>query len=299
MKIALIRLSSLGDIVHTLGALKAFKSDGDTVYWLVDEDFAPLLEGQGVEIIALPLRRAKRERSLTLLLECYKKIRALPVFDVVVDMQGLLKSALILSLLKGEKFGFDKHSAKEGVAAYFYDKKVSIAYKEPIAKRNMKLLSAVFGKRIDHLNTPFLSVDSSAQFMYAKGSVMFAIGSSKKEKRYPKERFVELANMLKGDIYIISTPKEMADAEFIATHSKAKIAPYLNLDRLPSFLAQASLLIGNDSGVSYIAWALGIKTILLFGPTDINRFCPKTSNVSCLFAPKISDIKPLDIVKLC
>lgn len=299
MKIALVRLSSLGDVVHALGALKSFGSEGDTIFWIVDEDFAQILEGSGVVSVAIPLRRAKRERSLKLLYECYKILRALPSFDEVVDMQGLLKSALIARILKGRRWGFDKHSAKEGISALFYDKTVHIGYAEPIAKRNLTLLNAVFGKSVDSINPPFLMPLCKGKYSYAKGSVMFAIGSSKEEKRYPKERFVELANMIDGDIYIIATKKETEDAEFIANRSKAKIAPHLELHELTALLSEAFLVVSNDSGVGYMAWGLGVKTVLLFGPTNVDRFCPNSANVTCLYAKNMGDIDPKEIAKLC
>jgi len=299
MKVALVRLSSLGDIVYLLGSLSAFL-DNIEVTWIVDDDFKDILEGvRGVKVVSMPLRRAKRERNIKLLFEIYKTLKELPPFDKVIDAQGLLKSALITTILKGEKWGFDKASAKEGIVSMFYNKTVSIGYGEHIATRNFHLLNSALNGSIESINIPFLYPKNF--FAKERASyTIFAIGSSKEEKRYPKELFCELANMLEGDIYIIyKGKKEREDAEFIATNSKAIKATEMGLDELTSFISKASLLIGNDSGIGYIAWGLGIRTVLLFGPTDVKRFCPKTSNINCLSSSKISDIDPLEIAKLC
>jgi len=299
VKVAIIRLSSLGDVVYLLGSLSEQLSVFE-VTWIVDEDFADILSAtDGITTIAIPLRRAKREKNPKLLPDIYRKLKELPKFDRVIDMQGLIKSAFIATFLKGEKWGFDRVSAKEGLASLFYNKTVSIGYGEHIATRNFHLLNSALGTRVEHIKIPFLHPKIRCD-KKKDNYIVFAIGASKDEKRYPKELFCELANMLEGDIYIIyKGKKEREDAEFIATNSKAIKATEMGLDELTSFISKASLLIGNDSGIGYIAWGLGVRTVLLFGPTDVKRFCPKTKNIECLSAKNISDINPLEIAKAC
>lgn len=296
-KIAIVKLSSLGDIIHALSAISLLSKDHE-ISWIVDSSFAGVLKSESyIRTIELPIRELKKTKSLGLLKESFKKLRGLGEFDIVIDMQGLVKSALIAKLLKAKQiWGFDKESAKEPLSAFFYTHKVHISYDEHILKRNCKLLSEAIGEDVKEQNikTPFLKPPRSEK----KDALLVAFGSSKKEKMYPKERIVELVNLIKKEVYLIAySQKEKEIAKFVAAHSDAKILPKMSSDKLVEKMSEFRFLVGVDSGVSYIGWALGLKTIMLFAPTNPKRFAPCDSNVEVLKAKTMSDIKPEDIVK--
>lgn len=296
MRVAVVRLSSLGDVVHTMGALKPFLAHHE-VTWVVDASFAPLLEDEGVHLIPIPLRALKKEKSLKPFLAAVKRLKALERFDAVIDAQGLLKSALLAKLIKGEKWGFDKNSAREKIAARFYDRTVHIDYEEHILKRNLLLFNTALKGDIKHIDVPFLNTQTKNP--KTEGAVLLAIGSSKEEKKYPKELFCELANKIEKEVYLIwHGEAEKRDAAYITEHSKAKMLEPMTLPELKATVQNADALIGVDSGVSYMSWALGIKTVILFGPTNVERFCPHNDNVTALSAHPIKAIKPDSILKV-
>lgn len=296
-KIAIVKLSSLGDIIHALGALSLL-SKAHEISWIVDSSFAGVLKNEPyIKCIDLPIRELKKSKSLSLLKESLKKLRALEEFDIVIDMQGLLKSALIAKVLKSKQlWGFDKNSAREPTSSFFYSHKVSISYDEHILERNCKLLREATNEdiRVENIKTPFLNTSSSQK----KDAILIAFGSSKREKMYPKERILELVKMVQKEVFLLSySLEEIEIAEFVVKNSDAKMLSKMSSDMLVNKISEFKFLVGVDSGVSYIGWALGLKTIMLFAPTNPKRFAPKDSNVDVIKADLMQEISPEEIVK--
>ncbi|MFP4332375.1 MAG: lipopolysaccharide heptosyltransferase I [Campylobacterales bacterium] len=291
-KIAILKLSSLGDIIHALACVEQIPQ-GYEIYWIVDSSFSGVLKNQqNINEVPLPIRELKKSKSLSLLKKTFTTLKELPFFDIVIDMQGLIKSALISRLLKSkEVWGFDKNSSKEHLAAYFYTHKVSIPYSEHILRRNCTLLSSALNEDIDpkNITTPFLYAKKNE----AEDGVLISFGSSKRDKIYPKERIVELVELIDKDVYLIAyTDEEMEYAKFISANSKAKLLPKMSLEELVEKIAGFRFLVGVDSGVSYISWALGVRTIMLFGPTNPKRFAPECDSVVIIDAKSMQEINP-------
>lgn len=145
MKIAIVRLSALGDIIVSAVFLAAIKEclPNAQIEWFVDERFSAILEHSPYidKLRPIALKSALKTFNPLKIFKLFKNLRAYE-YDIIIDMQGLIKSALITQMLKApKKVGFDYASAREGLSAFFYSQKVSIAYDEPILKRNFTLLS--------------------------------------------------------------------------------------------------------------------------------------------------------------
>lgn len=113
------------------------------IEWFVDERFGAILEHSPYidKLHPIALKSTLTTFNPLKIFKLFKSLRAYE-YDIVIDMQGLIKSALITQMLKApKKVGFDYASAREGLSAFFYSQKVSIAYNEPILKRNFTLLS--------------------------------------------------------------------------------------------------------------------------------------------------------------
>ncbi|MGP1449797.1 MAG: lipopolysaccharide heptosyltransferase I [Wolinella sp.] len=181
MKLAIVKLSALGDIVHFalfLPELRARVSDLH-ITWFVDERFAGLLVDSPLvdKVCSLPLKKAWQLRSFCAFKTIVKNLKSHGEFDLVIDSQGLLKSAIIARLIPAKtRVGFDFCSAKERLSALFYDKKVSISYNEHILARNKKLLDNAFNIELDWLcgaiyreesnsKTSFQSKESSVDYL--------------------------------------------------------------------------------------------------------------------------------------
>jgi heptosyltransferase-1 len=284
MRIAIVKLSAMGDIIHAMVALqyiKLFKNDVE-IDWIVEQGFAKLLEGNPDihRIYPVELKGIKTRNSQ--LFSEVKRVQryALKGYDLVIDAQGLMKSAIVSKLLGKNRAGFSKNSIREGVASYFYTQKVEIAYDANTIDRNARVLSEPLGLEISREmildKKPFLFYQKDAVLSCLakdKKNIIFVIGSTWESRNYPKEQFMEVANFLKENVLIVwGNEEEKSRAEWIASHSDyATVLPKINLNGLKAIIAEADLLIGNDTGPTHIAWGMNVPSITLFGPTPTNR----------------------------
>lgn len=280
-RIAIIKLSAMGDIIHAMVALQYIKKQYPNLQidWFVESAFAPILENNPDinEIIKLDLKSIKKDKKEILnqikLIKKYEKNS----YDLVIDAQGLIKSAIVSFFLGKNRVGFSKNSTREKLASFFYTKKVDIAYDKNAIERNVKVLSQALNFEItkdDILNKkPFLFYKNENEVIYEylskdKKNVLFVIGASWPSKMYSKEKFAKIINNLDENCLITwGNEAEKDIADFIANISKAKVLPKLDLNSLKAIMSKVDLVIGNDTGPTHMAWALNIPSITLFGNT--------------------------------
>ncbi len=280
-RIAIIKLSAMGDIIHAMVALQYIKRQYPNLQidWFVESAFAPILENNPDinEIIKLDLKSIKKDKKEILnqikLIKKYEKNS----YDLVIDAQGLIKSAIVSSFLGKSRVGFSKNSTREKLASFFYTKKVDIAYDKNAIERNVKVLSQALNFEItkdDILNKkPFLFYKNENEVIYEylskdKKNVLFVIGASWPSKMYSKEKFAKIINNLDENCLITwGNEAEKDIANFVANISKAKVLPKLDLNSLKAIMSKVDLVIGNDTGPTHMAWALNIPSITLFGNT--------------------------------
>ena len=325
MRIAIVKLSAMGDIVHAMVALQFIKAQVPDLQidWIVEQGFAGILANNPDinAIYTVNLKSLKTHKAG--IFQQIKAIRnyAKNNYDLVIDAQGLLKSAITTRLLGKPVAGFDKDSIREKAAAWFYDVKVASAYDANTIDRNALVLSQPLGINItpeqilnkkpflffsntDQSYTDFLSTD--------KHNIVLVISSTWESRNYPAEKFVAVANALQQNCLVIwGNAQEKQKAEWMATQSNTiKVMPKLDLNGLKALIAHADLLIGNDTGPTHMAWALNKPSITLFGPTpvsrvyqtDINKVLKSASIVNPYKLNKqdysIKDINESDIIKL-
>jgi len=285
MKLAIVKLSAMGDIIHAMVALQYLKKSNQSleIDWIVEQGFAPILEGNPHidTIVPVNLKSIKKDKkNLFEQLRLVKK-SAKNNYDLVIDAQGLIKSALTAKMLGKNRAGFSKDSIREGLASYFYNQKVDIAYDANTIDRNAKVMSEPLSVEITEQmildKKPFLYYENSQKITdvlsITKKNIIFVIGSTWESRNYPKEKFVEIANALEANILIAwGSSEEKERAEWIEEHSHyAKALPKINLNELKAVIGQSDLLIGNDTGPTHMAWGLNVPSITIFGPTPVNR----------------------------
>ena len=280
-RIAIIKLSAMGDIIHAMVALQYIKRQYPNLQidWFVESAFAPILENNPDinEIIKLDLKSIKKDKK-----EIINQIKLIKkyennCYDLVIDAQGLIKSAIVSFFLGKSRVGFSKNSTREKLASFFYTKKVDIAYDKNAIERNVKVLSQALNFEItkdDILNKkPFLFYKNENEVIYEylskdKKNVLFVIGASWPSKMYSKEKFAKIINNLDENCLITwGNEAEKDIADFIANISKAKVLPKLDLNSLKAIMSKVDLVIGNDTGPTHMALALNISSITLFGNT--------------------------------
>ncbi|GAA7546809.1 lipopolysaccharide heptosyltransferase I [Helicobacter pylori] len=291
MKIAIVRLSALGDIIVSAVFLAAIKErfTNAQIEWFVDERFGAILEHSPYidKLHPIALKSTLTTFNPLKIFKLFKSLRAYE-YDIVIDMQGLIKSALITQMLKApKKVGFDYASAREGLSAFFYSQKVSIAYNEPILKRNFTLL-------FHALNLPKKEISEglssrSKVFSYQdspkidalnlnknKLKILFVLETSKINKTYPIERFKELALALENFqiclLWHASEDKATALYGALKNQRDVLLLPKLTLNEVKALLFKMDLIIGGDTGITHLAWALQKPSITLYGNTPMERF---------------------------
>ncbi|WP_323669575.1 lipopolysaccharide heptosyltransferase I [Aliarcobacter butzleri] len=280
-RIAIIKLSAMGDIIHAMVALQYIKRKYPNLQidWFVETAFAGVLENNPDinQIIKLDLKSIKKDKKEIInqikLIKKYEKNS----YDLVIDVQGLIKSAIVSFFLGKSRVGFSKNSTREKLASFFYTKKVDIAYDKNAIERNVKVLSQALNFEItkdDILNKkPFLFYKNKNEVIYEylsknKKNVLFVIGASWPSKMYSKEKFAKIINNLDENCLITwGNEAEKDIADFIANISKAKVLPKLDLNSLKAIMSKVDLVIGNDTGPTHMAWALNTPSITLFGNT--------------------------------
>ncbi len=302
-KIAIVRLSALGDIINSAVVLQFIKSNYPDVQidWITEEVFAPILKNNPEidNIYPVNIKRIKKEKSFTLLKQLISQLRSLGDYDLVIDMQGLLKSAIVARLISKNTHGFDKHSTRESIASLFYKTSSSIPYEANVVKRNCFVVADALDFRITDTmllrKHAVFPVKHNYKLSQEKKNVAFVIGASWPSKVYPKEQVAEVCNALKEQVHIIwGNEQEKQDAEWICEHSQfAKLAPKMTLDQLTSFISHMDLLIGNDTGPTHIAWAQNIPSITLLGPTTTRMIYETQKNVG-IKSPSTVDILKID-----
>ncbi|EAK7458743.1 lipopolysaccharide heptosyltransferase I [Campylobacter coli] len=298
MKIAIIRLSALGDIIQSavvLQFIKKFKKDIE-IHWFVDEKFEGILKNHPLidKLYALPLKDKKIIQSLKILLEARKNN-----YNAVMDLQGLIKSALVSRILSRNNFGFDKNSLKESFAHNFYNQKLSIDYNENVFVRYLGLTSFMFNKDFDPKDLAFkedvFSVDEKLKQLLSekmqltknKKNILIHVGSSEENKIYPKTKLALLCKLIVkefpkikiflgwGNLKEYEFAKEVIELGAI-NQDNIEIAPKFSLEELIVFTKSMDLIIGNDSGPTHLAFALNRPSITIFGATWDTRVCFRT-----------------------
>ncbi len=286
MKIAIVKLSALGDIVHAMVALQFIKANSPDIQidWIVEERFAEVLANNPDidNILTVNLKGLKTDKAG--IFQQLKKILKLARnnYDLVIDAQGLIKSAVTAKLIGKRIAGFDAASVREKAASWFYDVKVACAYDANTIDRNALILSSPLGINITTeqiLNKkPFLFFNNEDPQIYDyllkdRINIVLVIGSTWDSRNYPAAKFVKIAEALQQNCLVIwGSEQEKTTAEWMAIQSDLiKVMPKLDLNSLKALIAQADLLIGNDTGPTHMAWGLNRPSITIFGPTPVSR----------------------------
>jgi len=214
MKIAIVKLSALGDIVHAMVVLQFIKKYNQAVEidWIVEESYKELLECNPnvSRVHVVNIKKAKQKKSIYLFVSELKKMRTIGPYDLVVDMQGLFKSALIARLIPSKiTLGFNRSSIRESIASFFYNKTFNYGYAENVIERNIALIS--FALEIDIKPQEIISKSS---FLYSsqkyltnnlstsKKNILVIPGASHNSKCYPEDELAKLANLLDANFLI-------------------------------------------------------------------------------------------------
>jgi heptosyltransferase I len=293
-RILVIRLSSIGDIVHTLPAVSALgESFPDSeITWLVERRYASVIEGNPyihsiVEIDTLGWReRLASTETAREVFQCLRRIRS-QVFDAVIDFQGLVKTGLIARLCRARmRLGFARPWLKERAAAVFYNCHVSAEGRKHAIEEALALVERL-GVKGGPWRFPLAYwpqdeeyVDRALARIHVKDFILINPGGGWHAKLWPPRCYSELIRRLDSEgfpkVVLSGSAVEEGQIQSIIRNSGSSRACYLPTT-IRQFLALARrsrLFIGGDTGPLHLAAALNVPIVALYGPTDPARNGP-------------------------
>ncbi|OOH90812.1 lipopolysaccharide heptosyltransferase 1 [Pasteurellaceae bacterium 15-036681] len=287
MKICVVKTSSMGDVIHTLPALTDAQNaiPNLQVDWVVEQPFTEIPRWHSAvnQVIPVAIRRWRKnlwQAQTWQEWQAYKQQLQASHYDAVIDAQGLLKSAFLATrLVHGKKYGYDKHSAREGLSSLFYDKTFDIPYQQHAVERIRKLFALSLG-----YDLPPEIGDYGIARHFAKNPpnltaytpyIMAIHATTRDDKHWKEDYWVALFQQVTTQGIEIrlpwGNPLERERAERLALVSeKITVLPKLTLTELASQISGAQAVVSVDTGLSHLTAALDKKNVILYGATDPN-----------------------------
>ncbi len=286
--VLLVKMSSLGDVVHALPALTDARRARPSLQfdWVVEEAFAPIARlhpaVRHVHPIALRRWRHAPGASRTQWGEFRQALRARH-YAVVLDAQGLLKSAFVSANARGERRGFDGRSAREPLASVAYSRPLRVAWDQHAIVR----LRQLFARALDYplpedaasstpdfdAITPPLPVGDGAM----SGRYLLLLhGTTWDNKQWPLAHWRSLCVRAAAAGWPVRVAYAGADERaraqaIVVGCAGAALLPPSTLEALLPWLAHAAAVVSVDSGLGHLTAAFAVPTLMLYGPTDALR----------------------------
>ena len=284
-RILIVKTSSMGDVVHALPVVSdiARARPATHIDWAVEESFAaiPQLHPRVACVVPIALRRW---RARPLAAATWSELRAARArlraahYDVVIDCQGLLKSAWVASWTRARVVGPDRSSARERWAAYAYARRVAVPTTLHAIERNRLLAGAaldylVQGKPEFGACAPALVAPELVDIVAAGPIAVLLTNASRASKLWPAPhwRAVEAVLAARGLRSVLvwgSAAEESATHERAHGMREARVIARTGLPQLAALLARARIVVGLDTGLTHLAAALGTATVGIFCDYD-------------------------------
>ena len=277
-RILLIKTSSLGDVIHNLPVASdiAARMPDAVIDWVVEDAFAdiPALHPRVSSVIPVATRRWRsalwRGATWNEIGRFRRRLQS-HTYDLVLDTQGLLKSALIARAAHGVRCGQDRRSAREPLAARFYDRAYPVARGRHAVVRNRELAALALGY-VMPVTPPDYGLRLSSERLsddMPRDYVVCLHGSSRATKLWPEGHWIALARALTAQRLTPLLPwgsaAEHARAEAIAAGCPgARVLPRCALRRLAQILGQARAVVGVDTGLVHLAAALERPVVAVY-----------------------------------
>ena len=281
MRILLIKTSSMGDVIHTLPALTdAGKAIPNIVFdWVVEESFAeiphwhPLVD----TVIPVALRRWRKNIFSEKTRKEWRQFKELlhaHDYDLILDAQGLSKSAFLSLFARGKCAGLDFSSAREALASFAYRYKYKVNFYQHAVSRMRQLFSQALGYELPKTIPDFnLNGGQFNKVEQEENYLVFLHGTTWASKQWPETYWVQLAELAKAAGYRVKmsggNDEEVARAKRLAEQaSNIDVMPRLSIGTMARLLANAKAAVAVDTGFGHLSAALEVPTVSIYGSTN-------------------------------
>ncbi len=277
MKVLVVKMSSMGDVVHTLPAIvEARRAIADiSFHWVVEEGFKnipgihPLVD----EVIPVAIRRWRKNWwssfSSGEIAEFYRTLKRRR-YDLIIDAQGLMKSAIVSLLASGPVSGFDRRSARERGASLTYHRSIAVDKNLHAVERQRHLFAGLLGYEVS--GPVDYGLKSAREVSRVSNTIMLLHGTTWESKLWPEASWRSLCNIILDDGYEVLIPsgnsRESKRAAFIAANTSAVVLSSMQLSELIPVMKTCSAAVSVDTGLGHLAGAMGLPLVALYGATD-------------------------------
>lgn len=278
LKVLIVKTSSLGDLIHTLPAVTdaSVAVPGISFDWVAEESFVevPSWHPAVERVIPVGIRRWRKAWVKSWRdgeINAFRKELCQRDYDLVIDAQGLYKSALLAQMARGVPVGLDSSSARESGASRLYQKRVSVPRDMHAIERVRTLFAQALGYSKPE-TLPDYGISKRSQANSDSPYLLFLHGTTWITKLWPVEYWVELAKIAAARGFQLFLPwgsdEERLRAKQIKSRSgHGELLPSLSLSDMKDRLAEAAGVVGVDSGLAHLAAALSVPAVTLYGPT--------------------------------
>jgi heptosyltransferase-1 len=281
MRVLLVKLSSMGDVLHNLPVVSDLVRayPGIQIDWVTEAPYAGLvaLHPKVGRVFPMCLRALKKRwwspAAWALFLEARGALRG-NNYDVVLDTQGLIKSALVAHWANGPVAGFSRETAREPIVTTSYQQKFAVPRNLHAVERNRRLAAGILGYQVSEpllygIQPPALGLGSLPQDPY----VVFLHATSRPDKMWPEANWVAIGRCFR-DLGIGVVLPWGNDAEYRTSERIAKALPgavvpgAMSLVEAATLLANARGAVGVDTGLAHLSVALERPTVGLYITTS-------------------------------
>lgn len=282
MRVLIVKVSSLGDIIHTLPAVTdAYRAKrGLRFDWVVEEAFAEIPHWHPAvdKVIPVAFRRWRKNLIRTWRsgeFSSFKKNLQEQHYDLVIDAQGLIKSGIISRISKGLTVGLSNRTIREPMATLFYNVVYTVPWQQHAVERVRDLFSRTFNYTIDTKTCDYGLDREKFRSPGAKKNkfLVFLHGTTWTSKKWPDQYWQKLARMAAAEGYTIKllwgNEEELTRAQSIArTSTNVDILNHQSLTDIARLLVDSDGVIAVDTGLAHLAAALSVPVISLHGASD-------------------------------
>ncbi len=281
MNVLLIKTSSLGDVLHALPALTdAHRARPELRFdWVIEESLAdiPSWHPAVERVIPYANRRWRRDAAgfLREVRRFWRDLRSRR-YDLALDAQGLIKSALVCVMARGRRCGLSFDSAREPLAAWAYQRRIQVEPGLHAIERQRRLFSAALGYEAPRSDVDYGITDARLgppSYVVDGPYLVFLHGTTWPSKCWPESYWSELIRLATDEGLSVLLPagnaEEQRRAERLAAdHSRARVLPGLRLSELARLLSRADGAVAVDTGLGHLAAAVATPCVSIYGASD-------------------------------